>query len=591
MAIFDPHSHADDQEPFTQHIELELRVDFESKRLAGKAKLSLDRPATGSLCLDTGKLEIRAAEDHQGKPVAFALEPGDPIRGPRLRLALSGAEVTIHYQTAPGATALQWLDPAQTADGQSPYVFTQCQSIHARSVFPCQDSPRVRTRFHVKLDVPRALEAVMAAKAVGRTEQGERAIAEFRMEQPIPPYLFAFAVGAIGHQDLGPRSRVYAEKPLLAAAAYEFAGVDAMILAAEGLFGPYDWERFDLLVMPPSFPFGGMENPRLTFLTPTLLAGDRSLVNVLGHELAHSWTGNLITNATMNDFWLNEGFTTYAERRILEVLEGKDEVQLQLVLGLRGLESDIARFKDRPELTRLRTKLDGLDPDEVYSRIPYEKGCFFLLRLEEIVGRPVFDRFLKAYIQTFRFQSIDTTTFLRFLDEALPEARGKIDLAAWIDGPGLPSDAPRPRSALLEKVELAVKACEQGQIPAADSGFSASEWQVFLSLLPRKLPLPVCEALEGRFHFSASKNAEIRIGWLTIAACSGYTAVFPAARTALLSIGRMKYLRPLYLGLLSAGARPLAEATFAEAEKRYHPVAQAVIGTLLKSKTTEEPRT
>ncbi|MCC7381074.1 MAG: M1 family metallopeptidase [Deltaproteobacteria bacterium] len=586
MATYDPHSFTDDAEPEVRALELDLKVDFEARRLEGTATLRLEQPARGRLTLDSRGLEIERAVDSRGRNVRFELGPSDPIKGQPLLLALEDRAVTIHYRTGADAVALQWLEPAQTAGGKRPYVFTQCQPIHARTIVPCQDSPRVRVTYRAQLDIPDALQAVMAARSTGRAAGAAgRAVARFEMPQPIPMYLFAFAVGDLASRELGPRSLVYAEPSVVEAAAWEFAGVNAMVTAAEKLFGPYDWERFDLLLMPPSFPYGGMENPRLTFLTPTLLAGDRSLANVVAHELAHSWTGNLVTNATMNDFWLNEGFTTYAERRLLEVLEGPRELSLHRALGRRGLSADIARFGEGSPFSRLRNRLDGIDPDQVYSRVPYEKGCLFLERIEQIVGRPAFDRFLHRYIQTFRFRSVTTEDFLRVLRAELPDIDRKLDLLEWIDGPGVPAGAPEVRSEILDEVEAVALGKRGSREPSEEQAkrWSPSEWQVYLSALPRELDHPTLIAQDARFHFASAKNAEIRLGWLTIAARSGFEPAYPAIRRALAEIGRMKYLRPLYVALLAAGgpARQLAVECFRENRGRYHPVAQAVIGPLI----------
>ncbi|MFY0579211.1 M1 family aminopeptidase/hydrolase [Cystobacter fuscus] len=309
---------------------------------------------------------------------------------------------------------------------------------------PLQDTPRLRIRYEAELTVPRELRAVMAAGFVGREEKGEEAVERYEMPQPIPPYLLAFAVGRLASKELGPRSRVWAEPEVLERAAAEFEDVDAMLRAAEALFGPYDWERFDLLTMPPSFPYGGMENPRLTFLTPTLLAGDKSLVSVVAHELAHSWTGNLVTNASAEHFWLNEGFTVFAERRIVEALYGEDVAALHATLGRGALEQTLQHFKEHPQLTCLRTHLTGVDPDEAFSLVPYEKGYLFLRALEDAVGRDAFDGFLRDYLQTHRFQALTTEEFTAFVERRLPGALAKVDAEAYLSRPGIPQARPRP---------------------------------------------------------------------------------------------------------------------------------------------------
>ncbi|MCK6544898.1 M1 family metallopeptidase [Myxococcota bacterium] len=585
MAMIDPHSFADDAQPSTKHLDLALTVDFDARVLRGQVTLVLDRAADGTLDLDTRGLAIQRAVDASGAAVPFDLAANDPIRGSRLRLHTKGDRVTITYTTSPDATALQWLEPAQTKGGRHPYVFTQCQAIHARTIVPCQDSPRVRSKYTAKLDIPASLRAVMAAAHVGREEKGARAIESFEMPQAIPSYLFAFAVGNIASKDLGPRSRVYAEPETLDASAWEFATVDDMLVKAESLFGPYVWDRFDLLVMPPSFPYGGMENPRLTFLTPTLLAGDRSLVNVVAHELAHSWTGNLVTNATMNDFWLNEGFTVYAERRIHQALEGDESVALHAALGKKHLEIDLARVAAvDPRFTRLRTDLSGMHPDDIYSSVPYEKGYLFLRRIDELAGRERFDAFLKKYIATFQFRSITTDDFLGFFRAELPDVAERVGLAEWIDGAGLPETAPTVKSTRLDHVMAMVDGWSKGERPSSDAlaKLDATEWQVFLSSLPKQQSEDDCKtlarAVEGKLQ-----NAEIRVAWLTIAAASGHTPAYGAIEDTLLAWGRMKYLRPLYTALAGRGgdALALAKKVFGVARPGYHPVAQGIVDGIL----------
>ncbi|MEO1335971.1 MAG: M1 family aminopeptidase/hydrolase, partial [Myxococcota bacterium] len=425
MTRLDPHSYADDAQPNTTRMTLRWWVDILRSEIRGTATLQLDRPASGTLDLDTRDLTIEAITDGSGQSIRFELADPDPVLGQRLRLAVVSDIVHIQYRTSPNASALQWLTPAQTTGGRHPFVFTQCQAIHARSIVPCQDTPRVRVQFSATVDVPKPLHAVMAAAATGQSDgEDGRSVFTFDMPQPIPPYLLAFAAGDLASADVGPRSRVYAEPDVIDAAAWEFADIDAHLERAEALFGPYEWDRFDMLVMPASFPYGGMENPRLTFLTPTLLAGDRSLVSVVAHELAHSWTGNLVTNANANHFWLNEGFTVYAERRIVEALYGRPTRLLHDAVERKHLEDDIARLSATdPALTQLRVDLEGHDPDEVYSSVPYEKGYLFLARLEQAAGRDRFDVFLKRYIERFRFTSIVTDDLLGRLRRVVRQTR------------------------------------------------------------------------------------------------------------------------------------------------------------------------
>jgi aminopeptidase N len=363
------------------------------------------------------------------------------------------------------------------------------------------------------------------------------------------------------------------------AAAREFDGVEGMISAAEGLFGPYDWERFDLLVMPPSFPYGGMENPRLSFLTPTLVAGDRSLVNVVAHELSHSWTGNLVSNASAEHFWLNEGFTVYAERRILERIDGRDEAELHAAVGRTELERAVHELARHPERTRLRTQLDGVDPDEAFSIVPYEKGYLLLRALEEAVGRERWDVFLRRYMAAFRFRALETEEWLEFLERELPGAAQQVDAETYLHGEGIPASAPRPSSARLERV-LALPPA----VPPSEPRLTPLEWRLYLDHMPRPTPLDVCAELDARFSLTRSQNAEILSAWLLLAVDSGYAPALPRAEAFLGEVGRMKYLRPLYKALL---ARPelssRARAVFARHAAGYHPIARHVVEALFRS--------
>ena len=579
MARLDPHSYTDATQPRTRTLRWKAKVDFTRRALSAEATLVFHEPGRGPLDLDTRALEILSVVDHRGAPLDFTLDAPDSVLGARLRVTLPDdtASVTIAYNTSPDASALQWLAPAQTAGKREPYLFSQCQAIHARSVVPLQDTPRVRVTFDAELTVPAQLRALMAASFVDRVVEGGVAVERWTMPQAIPPYLLAFAVGDLVSRDVGPRSRVWAEPSVVEKAAWEFAEMDAHLRAGESLFGAYDWDRFDVLVMPPSFPYGGMENPRLTFLTPTLLAGDRSQVRVVSHELAHSWTGNLITNADAEHFWLNEGWTRYAELRIVEAIEGTEAFIMHAALGRRGLDRAVERFNQegRPELTRLRTHLAGIDPDDAFSEVPYDKGCLFLLAIEAEVGRPRFERFIRAYIDAFRFGSITTEDFVAFTERELPGVLQAINAPAWIDGPNVPPNAPSFRSKLLESIE-ALGADVPTEAQAAR--WSPTEWQLYLDSLPRPIATEKAAALDARFSLTARSNYEVLVSWLTVAIAARHDVVLPRAEALLGEVGRMKFLKPLYRELM---ARPdtvaLARRAFEQHQSAYHPIARAVV--------------
>jgi aminopeptidase N len=587
MARFDPHSWCDGDQPRQRHLDLDLTVDFQARTLQGRVRIQLMAAAEGALDLDGRNLQIESVTNGQGVDIPWSVAEAEEVRGDRLRLNLpAGTEVVeIAYRTAPGAVALGWLEPQQTAGGKHPFMFSQCQPIHARTMVPCQDTPRHRVTYAAAITVPQPLRAVMSAGPAGQEDTGDgHTIWRFDMPQAIPTYLLALAVGNLDRRDLGPRSCVYAEPETVEKAAWEFAEVDSMITSAEKLFGPYEWDRFDMLVMPPAFPYGGMENPRLTFLTPTLIAGDRSLVNVVAHELAHSWTGNLVTNATMNDFWLNEGFTVYAERRILEEIYGKEYADLQGVVRRNALEVYLDDFGPGSPYTKLRTDLAGIDPDEVFSLVPYEKGAQFVLLLEDAVGRERFDQFLLKYIRTFHFQSITTDEFLAFLEQELPGVYEQVQGPQWVEQPDMPDNELPVDSARVEQVRRLAEGWEKGVRPekTVATDWSPTEWQLYLQDLPRELCADDCRWLDESFDLTSQGNYEVLVEWLTIAAGSAYEPALPRVREVLTQVGRMKYLKPLYTALMRhPQTAALAREVYDEVQDSYHPLSKGSVAGIL----------
>ncbi|KAI5648761.1 hypothetical protein M9H77_34766 [Catharanthus roseus] len=608
MAVLDPHSFTDSSHPLTTHISLSFYFGFPSSTIFASTLLSLPAPHTGPFTLDTRSLSITSVIDPHTGALPFSLNPPtpDPVLGQALTVTLSGqSQLLITSKSSPSSSALQWLLPPQTFNKSFPFVYTQCQSIHARSIFPCQDTPAARICYDAKLNIPRQLSAVMSARHVDRRAplaleargacddsmwcSDDRVVEEFVMEQPIPPYLFAFAVGELGFREVGPRTRVYSESApaVLDKAASEFAGTEEMIRVGESLFGPYDWERFDLLVLPPSFPYGGMENPRMVFLTPTVIKGDASGAQVVAHELAHSWTGNLITNKNNDHFWLNEGFTTYAERRIVEAVQGQDVAALNIGIGWRGLVEEMERFKDNVEFTKLKTNQEGVDPDDVYSQVPYEKGFQFLWRIERQIGRPAFDEFLQKYIATFKFQSIDTDMFLEFLKANVPGIENQIDLKLWTEGTGIPPDAMEPVSSIYTNIVSLAKEFNQGRMPREDevSDWRGQEWELYLENLPKSLEASQVLALDARYRLSESKDYEVKVAFLQLAVLAKCKDYYGEVEKTLKEVGRMKYLRPLYTSLIQGTGREeekvFANRVFSEARECYHPIAQGVVEAIL----------
>ncbi|PWT96658.1 MAG: aminopeptidase [Terriglobia bacterium] len=560
MEPMDIHSWSQPELVRVRHLELDLDVRFDRKILEGSVTLHFDPTTEPQLVLDTRDLEIHSVENAAG----FELGARDPILGSPLRIRLSpGAGwVRVRYSTTPAATGLQWLDPPQTAGKRYPFLYSQSQAIHARSWIPLQDSPGVRITFEGRVRVPSGLHAVMAA---------ERAGEHFRMQHPVPSYLIALAAGDLEFRPLGERSGVFAEPALLDAAAREFADTEAMMRAVEEMYGPYRWGRYDLLVLPPSFPFGGMENPCLTFATPTILAGDKSLVSLVAHELAHSWSGNLVTNATWSDFWLNEGFTVYLERRIIEKVYGPAREQMEASLGRRELDREMASL---PEADRvLHLNLEARDPDDGCTLVPYEKGALLLRTIEREVGRERFDAFLRSYFDHFAFQSITTADFLDYLRRELPTA---IPLEDWIFKPGVPPDAADPHSGAFALVEAAATRWRQGH--AIETGhWTTQEWLHFLRVQEN----PEMARLDRDFHFSQTGNSEILHQWLLMSVRAQYEPAYPALEHFLCTVGRRKFLKPIYTELMKTSeGRERARRIYRHARAGYHHIAQATIDAL-----------
>jgi leukotriene-A4 hydrolase len=587
MPRIDPHSYNDTDQPETQSLDWKARIDFATRTFAtrtiqAEALLILRQPQAGPLDLDTRELQIESVTDGRGDSLEFEVAPADPILGSRLRIQLRSdtEQVRLRYRTAPTASALQWLAPTQTFGGQQPFLFSQCQAIHARSLLPIQDTPRIRITYRAELTIPSDLRAVMAAGALGREVRAGEAIERFEMPQPIPPYLFALAVGDLAFQEVGPRCGVWAEPPIIEQAAWELAELEQFLGTAETLFGPYDWDRLDVLVLPRSFPYGGMENPRLIFVTPTILAGDRSLLALVAHEMAHSWTGNLVSNASAEHFWLNEGFTVFAERKMVESREGPEAAALHGALGRRALDEDLVRFSDRPELTLLRTHLASVDPDDAYSRVPYEKGCLFLQTIEQAIGPTRFSQFLRHYLQRFRFQAITTEQFVEFADAELPGVLPTVQADAWLHAPGVPNNAPVSASGRLDAIEALDGAPPPDELARS---WSPIEWQLYLETLPPTLDSAACAELDARFQLTGSPNYDVLVTWLTRCIPAGYAPALDRTEQVLGEVGRMKYLRPLYQALAERpDTRQHAVQLFERFAAGYHPIAQGTVTRVLR---------
>ncbi|GAA4029961.1 M1 family metallopeptidase [Sphingomonas rosea] len=586
----DPHSFARPREARVTHVALDLDVNFAQRSVAGSATLDIARrPGAGALVLDSKGYQVTKVNDAEtGRPLAFAFGKADPELGRPLTIQLGPRtrKVRVAY-VARNAEALQWLAPSQTAGKRQPFLFSQGQAILNRGWIPTQDSPGIRQTWSATIRVPYPLTAVMSAPGggvqggqnVANSASGTRTFT-FAMDKPVAPYLIAIAVGDLKFQPLGPRTGVWAEPATLPAAARELEDTEKMVATAERLFGPYRWGRYDMIVLPPSFPFGGMENPTLTFLTPTFIAGDKSLVSLVAHELAHSWSGNLATNATWADFWLNEGTTTYAERRIVEEIYGPKVARQQVALGIDALGEAITdNGGTKGADTRLHIDLRGRNPDVGLTDIAYEKGAAFLRMIEANVGRPRFDAFLRGWFDRHAFQPVTSAMFLadvrRELVRGNPALERKLQLDAWVYGPGVPANSIPADPQAFAEVDRAVSAYEAGGAPPARwSGWTTDERLRFLNKLPRTLARARLDGLERAYRLNETGNNEVLYAWLSLAVANKYDPAVPALERFLTSQGRRKFVRPLIKTLADdpRWGRPIAVRVYREARPLYHPL-------------------
>ena len=586
----DPHSFAVPADARVKHLSWKADVDFDKKVISAIATWTIEaKPDADIIIFDTKGLNVsKVTIDDQ--PAQTKISGTDPILGEGLAVLIKPEtkKVSIHYQTAPNAEAVQWLSPQQTAGKKYPFLFTQSQAILARSWVPCQDSPNVHFTYDADVIVPKELLALMSASNPQvKNETGEY---HFEMKQPISSYLLALSVGDVTFKPISQRSGIYAEPSLVDTAAWEFADLEKMIAGAEELYGPYQWERYDVLVLPPSFPFGGMENPRLTFATPTILAGDRSLTSLIAHELAHSWSGNLVTNATWNDFWLNEGFTVYFETRIMEKLYGKDYSEMLASLNLQDLKDEIQSLNEAGlnADTKLKLNLEGRNPDDGVTDIAYNKGYFFLRGIEELHGRDKFDKFLKDYFTTNAFKSMDTDGFISYVTNyyqsnfgiALDQKR----FDNWIFSEGLPADCPTPNSSRFKRVDetFAAWKAEQKLNSEVAKAWSTHEWLHFIKNLPDTLSLQQMQTVDNFGNFTLSGNAEIISAWGVVAIRNKYEKMNPKIESFLINTGRRKFLSPLYNELIKTPeGKQRAKAIYEKARPNYHFVASNTFDKLL----------
>lgn len=596
--VKDGHSYSEPEKAVVKHLNLDIKVDFDSQTISGKASWDIENTGKGSeIVFDENMLEISKVTLGDDERDAKFEVGGNPdsenarrtgYEGKPLRVTISPntKKVNIYYKTSKDAVALQWLRPEQTADKKFPFVFSQGESIWTRTWVPCQDSPGIKFTYDATVTVPKELIAVMSA--TNPQQKNATGIYTFKQDKPIASYLLAIAVGDIGFKAIDARTGVYAEHAILDKAAWEFAELGKMVNAAEALFGPYRWGRYDVLVLPPSFPYGGMENPNLTFLTPGVVAGDRSLTSLLAHELGHSWSGNLVTNATWDDVWLNEGVTTYVEHRIGEAVFGKSEAAMQDVMSRKLLADNMAEYgKNNPD-TRLKMSTDGRNPDDALSDIPYEKGYAFLQAAEIAVGRKSFDKFITGYFNAYAFKSITTDEFLRYFNEHLIKGNKalaeKIKAEEWILKPDIPSNIPVAVSDDFNRIDAIQKTWRSSGVNGlADRIKSTNEKQHFIDYLPKDITTGEMKALDDEFHFSDKGNFVIKRQWFVIAIRQQYRPAYPEIEKFMIATSRTGSLVTLYKEMIkTADGKTWAKQIFEKAEPGYHATTVEAVKNLLQ---------
>lgn len=590
----DETSYAQPDQVVITHLSLALNIDVDHKQLVGSAgyQLHWKQAAAQQLVLDTHQLTVQhvSAIDSQGQkvPLSYTLEPADALMGRRLVILAphQPQRIEVSYSTSPDASGLQWLEPSMTEGKKWPLMFSQSQAIHARSWVPLQDTPAVRFTYDAHITSPTNLMVLMSAQQDPHTPRNGDY--RFTMSQPIPSYLLAIVAGDFVFRPLSLRSGVWAEPTMVDRAVHEFADIESMMTSAEALYGPYRWERYDLLVLPPSFPFGGMENPRLTFVTPTVVVGDRSLVSLIAHELAHSWSGNLVTNANWRDFWLNEGLTTYVQGRIVESVYGSDVADMERELDQSDLLAELPMLP-AAEQALVLPSLKQRDPDDVVSLVAYVKGAWFLQFLEERIGRSEFDAFLRQWCDSHAFQSVSTAQFVADLQANVlakhPNAWRTAELHQWLYEPGIPSIAFRTRSRRLANVDITrIAWLGSGKLPSTQitSQWVTQQWAYFLSKCGQTLTIDQLRQLDHAYRFTGTTNAEIAERWYPLAIRSGYLAAWEPAGAFLEHVGRRKMVMPIYAELVKTPhGLQFAQQVFARARANYHPITRVSVEKLL----------
>lgn len=585
------HSYSKLYEVKTTHLNLELTLNMNDRVIDGVARHEVKNNGFEKAYFDVKNLNISkvtTGKKGEEKEVQFEIGESDTLLGAPLSININKTDelINIYYSTNPDAEALGWLDPELTGSGKFPFLYTQGQAILTRSWIPVQDTPENRITYSAKVKAPKGILPLMSA--TNPTELNDSGVYTYEMQQAIPCYLLALTAGELEYRQLSHNSGVYAEPHLIDASAKEFKDIPKMIDAAEGLYGKYAWDVYDVLVLPYSFPFGGMENPRLTFLTPTLIAGDGSLVSTVAHELAHSWSGNLVTNSTWDDFWLNEGFTVYFENRIMEKVYGEEVAKMLAIIEYQELQNTVQQMEEegRAEDTHLKLDLDERNPDDGMTDIAYVKGAFFLKTLEREVGREKFDQFINDYFNAYKFETLTTEDFLKYLETNLLEPNNvEFNTEEWIYGAGIPDNVVQIESDRLAKVQALSKVIKNGESLPKDlkrEDKTTQEWMAFIRGFEGELSVEKMEAIDAQLNFKNSGNSEIMTEWFVLGIKNDYKALRPEIKAFLKKVGRRKFLEPIYTTLIQTEENhEWAKEVYSEARPFYHAISFNTVDEIL----------
>ena len=582
----DVNTYSNFDEVIQKNVELEVSINFDKKELDGTVKTEYE--------IYTKNKD----KDALGTPLIIYLESIKEENDSEYEKIFNDKLVTIciAFKTNEKCNGIQYLTKEQTYTKKYPFMFTQCEAILCRTLFPIQDTPSVKAIYKVKTSIDSPLTFLFGGilKSHYYDSSEKKKIMRFEQNIPIPSYLVAFVAGELEYSKISKRCGVWAEKGLSAKAAWEFIDAEKYIEIAENYLNhPYEWKVYNILVLPFSFPFGGMENPNLTFVTPALLAGDRSMSNVIGHEISHSWTGNLVTNKNWANFWVNEGFTKFMERKLDKNLLGEEMAKLESIVGNNSLISAINMYGEDSNFTCLSPDFSGIDPDDGFSTIPYEKGYQFLVYLEEKVGEDIFREIMSKYIDTFKYKSVDWTDFKNVYEEYVLEKFNRrnarkilnvIDWNKWVTEKGFPSYKMEFKSKYTEEVdELINQFLEENENPEeALKLFKDWHTNVKLTFLDEikknldKFDENLILKIKDELNLVEEYNDDVKAIWYEITLEKGLDIEIENIQNFLLTHGRLKYLKPLYFGWIKLDLES-AGTFFDDNKYLYHPIARRLI--------------